>query len=201
MARPTNRLRALRLGLWGLVLVCGLGASWLFLSGPAQQPTDTLGQGDYRLDTTAGAPFTQASLRGQPSLVFFGFTHCPDVCPTTLGDIGAWQQALGQLAAGLKVWFVTVDPERDTAEVLGDYVGWLPGATGATGSRAETDKALAAFRIYARKVPLDGDDYAMDHSAYVMLFDADGRFNQIVAYREPHDQVVAKLHRALAGKD
>lgn len=201
MARPTNRLRALRLGLWGLVLACGLGASWLFLSGPApQQPTDTLGQGDYRLHTTAGAPFTQASLRGQPSLVFFGFTHCPDVCPTTLGDIDAWQQALGPLAARLKVWFVTVDPERDTLDVLGDYVGWLPGAAGVTGSRTETDKALAAFRIYARKVPLDGG-YSMDHSAYVMLFDADGRFNQIFAYREPHDQVVAKLRRALAGKD
>lgn len=198
MARPDHRLRKLRLGLWGLVLATGIGASWLFLSGPAPQATDTLGQGAYRLDTTTGAPFTHASLRGQPSLVFFGFTHCPDVCPTTLGDIAAWQEAL---APGLapRVWFITVDPERDTVAVLRDYVGWLPGAVGVTGSRAETDTALQAFRIYARKVPLEGGGYSMDHSAYVMLFDADGRFNQIFAYHEPHDQVVAKLRRALAG--
>ena len=201
MATPA--LRRLRLALWGLVLITGLGATWALMPGPAPetlvteaQVTDTLGQGDYRLETTTGAPFTQDSLTGQPSLVFFGFTHCPDVCPTTLGDIMGWQEDLGPLAEGLKVWFLTVDPERDSAEVLRDYVSWLPGAVGVTGEAAEVQKALSAFRIYARKVPL-GDSYSMDHSAYVMLFDAQGRYNQIFNYQEDPAQVTAKLRRFL----
>lgn len=192
-------LRRLRLGLWGAVLVVGLGASWLFLSGPQTEPqvTDTLGQGDYRLETTDGQPFTQASLRGQPSLVFFGFTHCPDVCPTTMGEIMGWKDELGPEGAALKTWFVTVDPERDTVDVLRDYVGWLPGTTGVTGTVGQTEKALQAFRIFARKAPLEGGEYSMDHSAYVMLFDANGRYSQIFGYQEPPDQVVGKLRRFL----
>ena len=194
----TPRLRTLRVALWGLVLLTGIGATWALMPGPAPEPqiTDTLGQGDYRLDTTTGAPFTQSSLSGQPSLVFFGFTHCPDVCPTTMGDIMGWKEDLGPLGAALNVWFITVDPERDTVDALRDYVSWLPGAVGVTGSPDQMQKALAAFRIFSRKVPL-GDSYTMDHSAYVMLFDAQGRYNQIFNYQEDPAQVTAKLRRFL----
>lgn len=197
----TNRsmLRSLRLVLWGLVVVAGLGATWLVMprSAPPAQVTDTLGQGDYRLETTEGRPFTQASLTGAPSLVFFGFTHCPDVCPTTMGEIMGWKEDLGALADPLRVWFVTVDPDRDTPDLLRDYVSWLPGAVGVTGPPAEMAKALQAFRIVARKVPLEGGDYSMDHSAYVMLFDSQGRFDQIFSYQEQPDMVTAKLRRFL----
>lgn len=192
-------LRKFRIALWAAVVAIGLGATWFLMPGspPEAQLTDTLGQGDYLLVTTDGQPFTEASLRGQPSLVFFGFTHCPDVCPTTMGEIMGWKEDLGPLAAPLKVWFVTVDPERDTPEVLTDYVSWLPGATGVTGSPEELGKALKAFRISARKVTLEGGGYSMDHSAYVMLFDANGRYNQIFRYQEEPEQVVAKLRRVL----
>lgn len=194
----TPRLRTLRVALWGLVLITGLGATWALMPGAAPEPqiTDTLGQGDYRLDTTTGAPFTQSSLSGQPSLVFFGFTHCPDVCPTTMGDIMGWKEDLGPLGKALNVWFITVDPERDTVDALRDYVSWLPGAVGVSGEAEQMAKALAAFRIFSRKVPL-GDSYTMDHSAYVMLFDAQGRYNQIFSYQEDPAQVTAKLRRFL----
>lgn len=198
MAAP----RLLRILLLGIVLLTGLGATWLLMPRAGGQAllTDGLGQGDYRLEATDGQPFTQASLRGQPSLVFFGFTHCPDVCPTTLGDILGWQDSLGPQARALRIWFVTVDPDRDTLPVLRDYVSWLPGAVGVTGSARELAQALEAFRIIARKVPLPDGGYAMDHTAYVMLFDGDGRFNQIFGYQEPADQVTAKLRRFLSSQ-
>lgn len=197
MARTVG-LRGIRLALWGLVLAAGLGVSGLFLSGPrpGPQPGDTLGQGGYRLQTTEGRPFTPASLTGQPSLVFFGFTHCPDICPGTLGAIMGWKEDLGPPGAALRVWFVTVDPERDTADVLRDYLSWLPGAAGVTGSLEETAAALRAFGITARKVALEGG-YSMDHSAHVLLFDRHGRYSQSFGHMEPAAGVVARLRRFL----
>ncbi|MFE3838567.1 SCO family protein [Pseudogemmobacter sonorensis] len=206
--RSPGRLRGLRLLLWGGLATIGLGATWIFLGaaggGPPTLPAAplsqtqanaTLGRGDYRLQTTDGESFTQDSLRGRPSLVFFGFTHCPDVCPTTMGEIALWQEALGPEASDLRIFFITVDPGRDTLAVLQGYTSWLPGATGVTGSPAEIDKALKSFRILARKVPLGGEDYTMDHNAYVMLFDREGRYSQIFSYQEDPDRVVAKLRR------
>lgn len=102
---------------------------------------DTIGRGDYVLTATDGTTFTEDTLQGSPSAVFFGFTHCPEVCPTTLGDIATWQEQLGTKEP-LRVYFVTVDPERDTMEMLGGYVGWVPGVIGVTGSREEIDKAI-----------------------------------------------------------
>ena len=197
--KPSGRsglqLLTLRLALWGAVLIAGLSATWLFLA-PAQ-PGTPLGQGPYRLETTTGQPFTAASLTGQPALVFFGFTHCPDVCPTTLADIALWQDTLGPLAQGLRVWLITVDPERDTVATLRDYLSWLPGVVGVTGSPAETDKALTAFRGFARKVPLGNGDYGMDHSAGVMLFDASGRYLRSFAYQADPAEVTASLRPVL----
>lgn len=196
----TSRMTRIRLLLWSLVTVAALGAGWLLLSPRANETAaDTLGRGDYTLETTTGEAFTQASLEGAPSAVFFGFTHCPDVCPTTLGDIATWQEALGPDGERLQVYFVTVDPERDTAAVLGDYVAWVPGVTGVTGSREEMDKAIAAFRVYAAKVPLGGEEYSMDHSSMVLLFDEDGRFFAPIGYQEDPERAIGSLTRLLEG--
>lgn len=157
---------------------------------------DDLGQGDYALAATDGSTFTEATLRGAPSAVFFGYTHCPDVCPTTMGEIADWQEQLGGKAK-LRVFFVTVDPERDGVDMLRDYVSWIPGVVGITGTRAEIDKAIRAFRIYANKVPGSDGAYWMDHTAYVMLFDANGRFDQIIAYQEPPETALPKLRKLL----
>lgn len=207
MANDT--LRYLRIGLWGTVVVAALGAGWLFLSAPnrarTDPPTTTAasalppGEGDYRLTTTDGQPFTRDTLKGKPSLVFFGFTHCPDVCPTTLGEIAGWQEDLGPLGVDLRTFFITVDPERDTADILKDYVSWLPGTTGVTGTPAELEKTLKAFRVFARKVPLEGGNYAMDHSGFVMVFDHNGDFSMLINYMENPAEVVAKLRPVMEG--
>lgn len=194
-------LRNVRITLWVLVAIAGLSSTWLFLRpeppAPQQVVADSLGQGDYELVTHDGQAFDQSSLVGQPSLVFFGFTHCPDVCPTTMGDIAMWVEELGPLAEPLRVFMLTVDPERDTPEILADYVGWIPGAQGVTGSTPEMRKALAAFRIYASRVELDEGGYTMDHSAYVMLFDSQGRYDQIFSYQQDDEQVIARLRTLL----
>jgi protein SCO1 len=182
--------------LWGMALLALAWFGWARLIGPLfeQSVADTIGPGDYRLETTDGGTFTQASLKGGPTAVFFGFTHCPEVCPTTLGDIATWQEELGP-DNPLKVYFVTVDPERDSIETLGDYTSWVPGVTGVSGSREEIDKALSAFRVYSRKVPLQDGDYTMDHSANVLLFDRKGRFFEPIGYQEDFTRVIDKLRR------
>lgn len=197
--RVTSRtaLAAIASGLAGVLLLAGL---WVWVLEPRLNRSvgDTLGQGDYTLAATDGTTFTEETLKGAPSAVFFGFTHCPDVCPTTLGDVAVWQEALAEEGEELRVFFVTVDPERDTREVLGDYVSWVPGAVGVTGSREEIDKAIRSFRVYAQKVPLEGGGYTMDHSAFVLLFDEDGRLDEPIGYREDPERVMAKI-RALLG--
>lgn len=195
--------RMIRLLLWVLVVIAVFAVMWFTVisprlatlgSGPG--PSD-LGHGDYRLQTTDGAAFTEETLKGRPSAVFFGFTHCPDVCPTTLGDIAGWQADLATRDQELRVFFVTVDPERDTSEILGDYVSWVPGVTGVTGTPEETAKALKAFRIYASKVPLEDGGYTMDHAAMVLLFDATGNFSGLIGYQEAPERVNAALQKLL----
>ncbi|WP_151718436.1 SCO family protein [Gemmobacter serpentinus] len=182
------------------MLAMGLAGLGFWAMGPEARQAlipEEVGQGAYMLQSTAGQDFTEDSLKGQPSLVFFGFTHCPDVCPTTLGDIALWQDMLGDRAAALRVFFITVDPARDTAARLADYTGWLTGVQGVTGSQAETDRAITAFRAFARKVPMEGGDYTMDHSASVLVFDARGRFTGTIPYQSAPEVAVAKIIEAL----
>lgn len=191
-----SALRKLRFLLWSAVLMIGGAVTWTLLSGPATVDEAALGQGSYRLQTTSGQDFTEASLVGGPSVVFFGFTHCPDVCPATLAEIGRWQDELGPLAQGLRVWMVSVDPERDTVPVLRDYLSWLPEVTGATGSRDQIDRALKAFNIKVRRVKMAGSEYTVDHSAPILIFDASGRL--VGAYGIPDgDAALARLREML----
>ena len=189
--------RRIRFVLWGLVVLALVGVFWLRVVVPRFQEEVTLrlGTGDYQLSTTDGSFFTEASLKGAPSAVFFGYTHCPDVCPTTLGDIATWQEALAQEDRHLRVFFVTVDPARDTVDALRDYVSWVPGVIGVSGPQAEIDKALKAFRVYARQVPLTEGDYSMDHSSMVLLFDRNGQLSEPIGYQEEEARVLAKLDR------
>lgn len=195
-------VRTVRIALWSAVVVAGAVLLWATLLRPQpdqhQAILHSLGKGDYRLVTAEGDSFTQADLAGAPTAVFFGFTHCPDVCPTTLGEVTAWQQDLAAEGQELRTLFITVDPERDTRDVLGDYVSWVPGVTGITGDRAEIDKALAAFRAYAERVPLTGRDYTVNHSTQVLLFDARGEYFGLVSYQEDHDRAMGTLRRLLA---
>ncbi|MGI3168294.1 SCO family protein [Pseudooceanicola sp. C21-150M6] len=184
--------------LWGLALLALIALAWTRLIGPTAQSglAQVIGPGDYHLTTTDGAEFTEDSLKGAPSAVFFGFTHCPEVCPTTLGDIASFQEELGE--DQIRVFFVTVDPDRDTVEQLRDYVGWAPGVQGVSGPPEEIAKAIKAFRIYARKVPLENGGYTMDHSANILLFDRKGHFFEPIGYQEDLTRAVAKIRRMIA---
>ncbi|MCJ8139847.1 SCO family protein [Falsirhodobacter halotolerans] len=183
-------------GVLAALAVCA--ALWFMLAPRILDRADGgIGRGDYVLETTAGEKFTQSWLAGKPTAVFFGFTHCPDVCPTTLGDIMGWQEALGDRADGLRIAFVTVDPQRDTVAMLNDYVSWLPNAVGVTGSEEEVKKAEKAFGAYSRAVPISGGDYTMEHTSKVILFDRNGTFNSLISYQEATDSVLAKIEPLL----
>jgi protein SCO1/2 len=134
--------------------------------------------GPFRLIDQNGKPVTDADLKGKPFLVFFGYTHCPDVCPTTLFELSEVMRALGKDADRARVLFVSVDPDRDTAAVLKDYLSSFdPHLIGATGDQAALDRIEKEYRVYSKKVPTGKDgDYSMDHSAIVYLMDKQGRF-------------------------
>jgi protein SCO1 len=191
-----NPLRTFRIVLWAAVAIVAVAATIAYVTIKVPKPGGpAYGAGDYTLEQASGGSFTEASLRGAPSMLFFGYTHCPDVCPTTLAEMDTWFQALGDSGKKLKAFFVTVDPERDTAAVLGDYVGWLDGkVTAVTGSPVEVDKMLKAWGITAEKV-VDGDDYSMNHTASVFLLNADGGFEGTISYGEDKDAALAKLKR------
>ena len=195
----TDRRIILTTALWVAVALALAALAWSRFA-PAMQDTiaSRLGKGDYQLETTEGAPFTEASLQGRATAVFFGFTHCPEVCPTTMGDLVTLQEELGPKGQDLDLVFVTVDPERDTREVLAQYLSWAPGVIGVTGTPEEIAKATAAFAVYSAKVPLEGEDYTMDHTALVLLFDRDGEFFEPIGYQEDFDRALAKLERLLA---
>lgn len=194
-------LSHIRTVLWTLVAVAALGATGLYVYTTMTRPAQAvaLGQGDYELVTATGEAFNRDSLKGSPSMLFFGFTHCPEVCPTSLAEMTVWYETLGDEADGLNAFFVTVDPERDTAEIIGDYVSWTGRATGVTGTLEEVAKAARSWGVYYEKVPLESGDYTMDHTASVFLVNANGEFEGTIAYRENSDTALAKLRRLLEG--
>jgi protein SCO1/2 len=196
-------LRSIRIVLWCLVLVAAaaaLGAYAWQKSGPGNQVlASNFGQGNYKLETADGKPFTPASLAGQPTMLFFGYTHCPDVCPTTMADMALWFQKLGKEGQALRAVFVSVDPTRDTPSVLNDYVHAVSDRiTGVTGTQAEIDKIEAAWGVYAKQVPLKGGDYSMDHTATIYLLDSKGQFQGTIAYQEDDAVAVQKLRNLVA---
>ncbi len=133
--------------------------------------------GPFQLTDQAGQIVTDQNLKGKPTLIFFGFTHCPDVCPTSLFEISEVLKAMGKDADRVNAYFVSVDPERDTAAAMKDYLSSFdPHLKGLTGNPESVAKVLSAYRVYSKKVPLKDGDYTMDHTALIYLMDRDGRF-------------------------
>lgn len=196
-------LKTIRVVLWTLVAVAAVGATWLWY---ANRPIEIAvagapyGAGDYQLVTHTGETVDDTIFVGQPSAVFFGFTHCPDVCPTTMGDMQHWFAELGDEGRDLRGFFVSVDPERDTPEVLGEYVSWVSDRiTGLTGEPAEIEKAAAAWGVHAEQVPLDEGGYTVNHTASVFLLDENGEFFGTIAYGENPETALGKLRRLVSG--
>ena len=156
--------------------------------------------GPFQLIDQDGRPVSDRDLLGKPSVVFFGFTYCPDVCPTTLAGISDWMKALGPDADGINLVFVTIDPDRDTPAVLKRYLASFdPRFRGFTGSDAAVAQAEHAYAVYAQKVALAGGGYTMDHSTNIYLMGRDGRFAELLSTDETTPEALAALHRALKG--
>jgi protein SCO1/2 len=180
-----------------------LFAGWWQVDGPGA-PAATSGRPlpltemDFALTDDEGQPVGPETLIGRPSLVFFGFTWCPQVCPTTLADISHWLDGLGKEAETLDTVLITVDPERDTVDAMAEYVSHFhPQVRGWTGSAADIARAAEGFRVRYERVPLEGGDYTMNHTAGVFLFDAEGALVSIIDYHEPREFALPKIRRAM----
>ncbi len=199
MIRRPSRLVVLA-GAFGLGLALCAGLVLLmtgrFSDAPAFQGA-TVG-GPIQLTDQNGRPFSDQSLRGKPFLVFFGFTHCPDVCPTALFEVSEIMRALGPDAARTAALFISVDPERDTPAALKEYLSSFdPHLQGLTGDPAAIAAVAKAYRVYYKKVPLEGGDYTLDHTALVYLMDKQGRFVAPFNLKRPPEAAAADLRKYL----
>ncbi len=163
----------------GLLGACGSDAPKFKLTDLTGAPFGK----ELSLTDHNGKPRTLADFSGKVVVVFFGFVHCPDACPTTLAELALVTKELGADAGGLQVLFVTVDPERDTPEVLAKYVtAFHPSFLGLHGDAAATGRAAQSFKIFYRKQPLDGGSYTVDHSAGTYILDQQGRLRLFAQY-------------------
>jgi len=196
-AKASHILVVLSAFLAGLVIFLGV---FLYATGQfgGGGPGPSAIGGPFDLVDQNGKPITDKDLKGRPALVFFGYTHCPDVCPTTLFDVSELMRALGPDADRAAALFITVDPERDTAPVMKDYLSSFdPHLRAATGDPKAIEAAEKAYRVYAKKVPGENGDYSMDHTALVYLMDKQGRFVAPFSLKRRPEDAAAELRKYL----
>jgi protein SCO1/2 len=152
--------------------------------------------GPFQLVDQDNNVVTDKTLLGRPTLIFFGFTHCPDVCPTTLFEVSEVLRALGNDAGRVGAYFVSVDPERDTPAVMKNYLASFdPHLKALSGNAEATAKIMTGYRVYAKKVPLESGDYTMDHTALVYLMDSTGKFVAPFNVKRPPADAAEELRR------
>jgi protein SCO1/2 len=167
----------------------------LLLPGPQQSASKVPIGGPFRLTSHEGKAFTDEDLKGKPFAVFFGFTHCPEVCPTTLYDLTQDLEALGKDADRMRVAFITVDPAQDTPELMKTYLGSFdPRIVGLTGTEEEIAAVAKAYKVYYRKVPTESG-YTMDHTATILLMDSRGEFYGTSNFQESQEVRREKLRK------
>ncbi len=192
-ARTSHILLVLSAFLSGLVLFF---AVILYVGQQASGPSGSAIGGPFRLVDQNDKPITDQDMKGRPFLVFFGYTHCPDVCPATLFDMSEVLRALGKDADKMGALFITVDPERDTPAAIKDYLSSFdPHLQGATGDIKAVEATEKAYRVYAKKVPTGQGDYSMDHTALVYLMDKQGRFVAPFRLNRKPEESAAELRK------
>jgi protein SCO1/2 len=199
-------MKTARIAVWVAVFIIAIGLGVLTFG--ITRPTDTvLAQGPYGVPFTLvaqnGHPITEQAFRGKPAAVFFGYTHCPDVCPTTLFELNGWMQQVDPDGSKLNAYFVTIDPDRDTPQVMDQYVSNVSKRIiGISGPPDKVEDMAKGFRVYFKKVPVDekdpDGDYTMDHTASVFLLDSQGHFAGTIAYQEDPDTAVKKLQNLIS---
>jgi protein SCO1/2 len=188
-----NPVRLFFIALLALVV---MAAGWAGYAWLAVAPPGKAFGAPFQLTDQNGQIITEKAFQGHPTALFFGFTHCPEICPTTLYEMDGWLKALGPEAQNIKAYFVTVDPERDSAEILKAYVSNVSGRiVGVTGEPEKVAAMVKSFGVFARKVPTEDGGYTMDHSASVFLLNSAGDFHGTIAYGENPDNALEKLRR------
>ena len=197
------RLPLVGAALGGLVIL-GVG---IFLGLPSRDtPRGAAGTllasaigGPFHLVDQDGKTVTDADLKGKWSLVYFGYTHCPDACPTALNDISIALDELGPKRSAVRPVFITVDPERDTPDVLKSYVTSFDAPILAlTGTPQEIAQAAKGYRVYYAKHPEPGGDYSMDHSSVIYVMDPEGRFTASFTHESSPEEIAGRLKKLLA---
>jgi len=198
-----SRFRLLLIGACVLLAGVGLAALWRNASPPAQPVVATAAAvgGPFALIDQDGRPVTEAVLKGKWSAVFFGFTYCPDVCPTTMQTLAQAKDRLGPKGRDLQVVFISVDPQRDTPAQLKSYLSspaFPRPVIGLTGSQAQVAAATRAYRAYFEKDG-DGADYVVNHTSAVYLMNPQGRFDRVLAYSLTPDEIARQVAQAMRG--
>jgi len=179
-------------------LILGLLIMFWAMGGVSKVAQPAAIGGPFQLTDQNGKGVTDKNLKGKPTLIFFGYTHCPDVCPTSLFEISEVLRALGKDADKVNAIFISVDPERDTPATMKDYLSSFdPHLQGLSGDPAEIAKVITSYRVYAKKVPTKDGDYTMDHTALIYLMDRDGRFVSPFNLKRTPEEAAADLKRYL----
>ena len=200
-------MRKLQIALWLLAGIAAIAGLIIALYPPApgskapasaELPIASIG-GPFTLTGSDGRIFASSRLAGKPAAIFFGFTHCPDVCPTTLARLAKLRRQLGQGDDGFAIVFITVDPERDRPAEVGRYAAQFgTPVTGLTGSPADIERVKKQYGVYSEKAPQPGGDYSVNHTASVFLIGRDGKFVATIAPDEADTVALDKLKRIAA---
>lgn len=177
-----------------LVVFAAVAVTLIATHDRRQPPAPSAIGGHFSLIATDGSTVTDKTYAGKWELVYFGYTFCPDACPTALSDMTLALEKLGSRAAQVKPLFITVDPKRDTQLVMADYLkSFDPRIAGLTGSEAQTTATAAAYHVYVKPQSDGGGDYLVDHSAYVYVMDPEGRFVDVIDGATSGDVMAAKV--------
>lgn len=193
--------KTFRLALWGMVALVA-AVLGLIIYGNSQQggglALANFGK-PFKLASSNGGELDSASLKGKPYGIFFGFTHCPEVCPTTLFEMSTALKELGDQAKDFKLVFITVDPERDTVPDMKNYLAnFDPRIEGAVPTLDQLPDIARAYHIYYKKEPTSDGSYTMDHTATLFLIDAQGNLKSTISFDENRDTRIAKLKKLLS---
>ncbi len=186
--------RALWLGTLLAVLTVGIAGFLIYRNNQLQASVPPTLGAPFSLIDSEGQPITEAAFAGRPTALFFGFTHCPEICPVSLFEVSTLMDELGAGKRDLQAFFISVDPERDTPELMGNFIApFRDNIRGITGPLPDIEALAQSWGVYIKKVPLDDGDYTVDHTASVILVDRKGRFRGTIAYRENHQTALDKL--------
>ncbi|MFZ5731165.1 MAG: SCO family protein [Pseudomonadota bacterium] len=196
---PANKTRPLIIfAAFAASLAIGLLFTLWMLGGLQKVAAPAAIGGPFQLVDHDGKTVTEQNLKGKPTLIFFGFTHCPDVCPTALFEMSELLRAMGKDGDRVNAYFVSVDPERDSVAKMKDYLSSFdPRLKGLTGDPAAVEKIVTSYRVYAKKVPLKDGDYTMDHTALIYLMDREGRFVRPFDIKRKPEDAASDLKRYL----